>query len=81
MPLEDKLLTRTVEREIGKHSIESSRLHVQVINSIAYIGGQVSKLEGALGRNMDLRDEMKKIADAVRHIRGVNDVVVDCRYL
>ncbi len=79
MPLEDKATARLVEREISKHSIDSSLIHVQVINHIAYIGGTVSKLQGPLGRGIDLKQELAKIADSIRLIRGVNDVVVDAR--
>ena len=60
MPLEDKAAARLVQREISKHSIESSMLNVQVINQICYIGGTVSKLQGQLGRGVDLKQELAK---------------------
>ena len=79
MPLEDKAAARLVQREISKHSIESSMLNVQVINQICYIGGTVSKLQGQLGRGVDLKQELAKLADQIRLIRGINDVVIDAR--
>ena len=79
MPLEDKTAARLVQREISKHSIESSMLNVTVINQICYIGGTVSKLQGQLGRGIDLKQELNKLADQIRLIRGVNDVVIDAR--
>jgi hypothetical protein len=79
MPLEDKATARLVERELSKHSIDASMVHVQVINHICYIGGTVSKLQGQLGRGVDVKQELARIGDAIRLIRGVNDVVIDAR--
>jgi hypothetical protein len=79
MPLEDRQAARLCEREISKHSIDSSMLNVQVINHICYVGGNVSKLQGIMGRNVDLKQELNKIADALRLIKGINDVVIDAR--
>ena len=81
MPLEDKATARLVQREISRHSIESSMMNVQVINQICYIGGTVSKLQGPLGRGTDLKQELARIADSIRLIRGVNDVVIDARLI
>jgi len=79
MPLEDKATARLVQRELSRHSIESSMTNVQVINHICYIGGTVSKLQGQLGRGVDMKQEMARIVESIRLIRGVTDVVVDAR--
>ncbi len=80
MPLEDKAVRRIVEREIAKHSIDYSLLVVTVINGVATFRGRVSPLRGALGRGVEIKDEMRKIADAVRLQRGITDVVIDVAY-
>jgi len=80
MPLEDKAVRRLVEREISKHSIDSSLLVVTVINGVATFKGRVSPLRGMLGRGVDIKDEMRKIGEASLLIKGVNEVCVDVAY-
>ena len=79
MPLEDKQARRLVERQLAKHNIDATMLTVAVINKICYIGGRVSALRGAMGRNIDLKREMQLICEAAGTIRGINDVVMDAR--
>jgi hypothetical protein len=80
MPLEDKSTRRLVEREISKRSIDSSLLVVTVINGVATFKGRVSPLRGALGRGVDIKDEMRKIGDAAMLVRGVHEVCIDVAY-
>lgn len=80
MPLEDKAVRRLVEREIAKHPIDYAFLVVTVINGVATFTGRVSSLRGTLARNVDIRDEMRKIEDAVLLIRGINEVVMKMAY-
>lgn len=77
MPLEDKSVRRMVEREVAKHPIDYSLLTVAVINQIAYLGGKVSRLRGAMGRGVDIKRELQLICDAIENMRGINGVVND----
>lgn len=77
MPLEDKQTRRLVERELSRHPLDISLLTVTVINGVATFRGRVSPLRGAAGRNVDLKDEMRKIQDACLLIHGVNEVAMD----
>jgi hypothetical protein len=80
MPLEDRVARRRVEHEISKHDIDFSLGSVAVLNGTAYIGGRVKHMHTAGGRNMDLKKEMAIIADAIRTLPDVRDVVLDCDY-
>jgi len=80
MPLEDKETRRHVEREIAKRAIDYSLLVVTVINGVATFRGRVSGLRGAMGRGVDVKDEMRKLQDATLQVRGVNEVVIDVAY-
>lgn len=80
MPLEDKETRRLVEREIAKHPIDYSLLVVSVINGVATFNGRISPLRGAMGRGVNIKDEMKKIQDAVMNLRGINDCVIDVSF-
>lgn len=80
MPLEDKAVRRLVEREIAKHPIDYGLLVVTVINGVCTLRGRVAPLRGALGRNVDLKEEMRKIQEACLNIRGINECVLDVAY-
>ena len=54
-------------------------VQVAVINHICYLGGTVTKLQGQLGRGVDLKQELARIADSIRLIHGISDVVIDAR--
>ena len=75
--LEDKATRRLVEREIAKHPIDYSLMTVAVINQIAYLGGRVARLRGAMGRGVDVKRELQLICDIVEGMRGINGVVND----
>jgi hypothetical protein len=79
MPLEDKQARRLAEREIAKHNIDNTLLTVAVINKVCYIGGQATRLRGAMGRGVDIEHEMRLICEALSSISGINEVVVDAR--
>lgn len=80
MPLEDKATRRLVEREIAKHPIDYSLLVCSVINGVCTLSGRVSNLRGAMGRNVDVREEMRKLQDSILLIRGINEVVLNIAY-
>ncbi len=79
MPLEDKRLRRLVEREISKHPIDNTLLRVLCINEVIYLDGVVSEIRGPAGRGVDLKREMNKVVEAIEGMKGVRDVVDDCR--
>ena len=79
MPLEDKRTRRLVEREINKHFIDATLMTVACINEVVYLGGVVRRLHGGLGRNVEVRDVLNNIVDAIEDMRGVKDVVCDYR--
>ncbi len=56
-------------------------LTVAVINHVAYLGGTVAPLRGMMGRDVDIRREMDLICEAIKSIKGVNDVVNDARII
>lgn len=77
MPLEDKATRRMVEREIAKHPIDANLMTVTVLNKVATFKGRVKPLQGGAGRNVDLRDELRKLENAILLLKGVNEVVFD----
>ena len=79
MPLEDKMLRRTVEREIAKHPIDYSLVRVLCISEVIYIDGVVKPIRGALGRGTSVQREMEKVVEAIKGMHGVKDVVADYR--
>lgn len=79
MPLEDKLLRHTVEREVSKHvqGIDTSLMTIAVINGVVYIGGRVKAWRGTAGRGVDVKRLMAMLQDQLVLVRGVSQVVVD----
>lgn len=77
MPLEDKQTRRMVEREIAKHPINADLMVVTVLNKVATFKGRVKPLVGGSGRGVDIRDELRKLENALLLMKGVNEVVFD----
>lgn len=79
MPLEDKALRHTVEREIAKwsQSIDTTLMSVAVINGVVYLGGRIRPWRGTAGRGVDVKKQVALLQEALSHIRGVSQVVVD----
>lgn len=79
MPLEDKALRHTVQREINKlvQNIDDTLMTVAVINSVVYIGGRIRPLKGAAGRGVDVKKTTLLMKDTLEGIRGVSQVVID----
>lgn len=79
MPLEDKALRHTVEREVAKLSqnIDTSLMTVMVVNGVVYLGGRVKPWRGTAGRNVDVKKQVVLIQEALTQVRGVVQVVVD----
>lgn len=79
MPLEDKRTRRLVEREISKHPIDSTLMRVRCINEVIYLDGVVSDIRGPMGRGVNVEQQMERIVEAIESMKGVKDVVEDCR--
>jgi hypothetical protein len=79
MPLEDKALRHTVQREINKYiqGIDDTLMTLAVINNVVYIGGRIRPLRGSAGRNVDVKKTVAKLTEVLENIRGVSQVVVD----
>ena len=79
MPLEDKVLRHTVEREISKHGqgIDTSFMTTAVINGVVYLGGRIKPWRGTAGRGVDVKRSVIIMQEALTQIRGVTQVVVD----
>ncbi|MDI9583540.1 MAG: hypothetical protein QM473_04915 [Acidobacteriota bacterium] len=77
MPLEDKATRRLVEREIAKYPIDANLMVVTVLNKVATFKGRVKPLQGGAGRNVDVRDELRKLENALLMLKGINEVVFD----
>jgi len=79
MPLEDKILRHTVEREVAKHtqSIDCSLMTTAVINGVVYLGGRIKPWKGTAGRGVDVKRQILILQEALSHLRGVTQVVVD----
>jgi hypothetical protein len=80
MPLEDKQTRRLVERELSRHALDTTLLSVAVINAVATFHGRVSPLRGAAGRNIDIKEEMRKVQEACLLIRGVSEVSMNISF-
>ena len=79
MPLEDKILRHTVEREIAKltQNIDTSLMTTAVINGVVYLGGRIKPWRGTAGRGVDVKRQVAVLQDALGNVRGVVQVVVD----
>lgn len=79
MPLEDKALRHTIEREISKlsQSIDTGLMTVMVVNGVVYIGGRIRPLRGSAGRGVDVKRQVAIMQEQLSLMRGVVQVVVD----
>ncbi len=75
MPLEDKQVRRRVEREVGKFPLDTARMNIRCLDSIAYFEGRVRLLKGSpAARGADLDKVLNTISDVVRRVPGIRDV-------
>lgn len=74
MPAEDAMMTRMVQREIGRRYIDASRLDVKAFHGVVYLRGQI---KGLRGHNVDLKVELETINRILRGRPGIRDVVMD----
>jgi hypothetical protein len=81
MPLEDSKTRRRVEHELAKHNMELdfSLTGVAVINQVAYFTGRVRSPRGT-GRGAETKKLMQTVAETLRTLPGIKDVVLDCQY-
>lgn len=74
MPAEDALMTRMVQREIGRRCIDATRLDVKAFHGVVYIRGQIRHLRG---HDVDLQVELETIGRILRQRPGIRDVIID----
>jgi len=79
MPLEDKALRHTVQREISKltQNIDTTLMSVMVINGVVYLGGRIKPWRGTAGRNVDVKRQVLLMQEQLSQMRGVTQVVLD----
>ena len=73
MSLEDTALTREIMREIGRHPVDATNLHVHVSHGVVYLTGKLDKMRG-YHQDEDLEESIHIIAKAIKHKAGIRDV-------
>lgn len=74
MPVGDSETTRLAQREIGRRSIDTSRLDVKAMRGVVYLRGTIECLRG---HDTDLKHELEVIHRILRTKPGIRDVVVE----
>ncbi len=74
MPVGDSETTRMAQREIGRRSIDASRLDVRAMRGVVYLRGTIECLRG---HEMDLNQELEVIHRILRTKPGIRDVVME----
>lgn len=76
MPAEDLQMTRRCQREIGKRvAIDGNLINVRAIHGVVYLTGRARLQRGAM--NVNIEEEMNIIAQNIRRLPGVRDVVME----
>jgi len=69
-------MTRRVQREVGKRvALDSNLVNIRSIHGVVYIGGRVRPNRGH--ENVSLEDEMQIVAQNIKRIQGVRDVIIE----
>jgi hypothetical protein len=77
MPLEDKKLRRTCEREIAKFALDTSKLNIRALNHIIYLEGRIRVLRGAAGTTgMSLDRTLESVQEVLLAVPTVREVVM-----
>jgi hypothetical protein len=77
MPLEDRALRRTCEREIAKFSVDVSKLNIRALNHIIYLEGRIRIVRGAAGSTGSSLDRTLEIMQEVlMQVPGVREVIM-----
>ncbi|HUV04493.1 MAG TPA: hypothetical protein VMX94_05245 [Armatimonadota bacterium] len=74
MPAEDAIMTRLVQREIGRRYIDASRLDVKAIRGVVYLRGSIKRLRG---HDVDLAHELEVINRVLRGKPGIREVIME----
>lgn len=79
MPVEDMHMTRRVQRELGKRvALDTNLVTVRSIHGVVYVNGRVRAMRAVI--NLSLEDEMAIVAQNIKRIPGVRDVVMEVSY-
>lgn len=79
MPVEDMHMTRRVQRELGKRvALDTNLVTVRSIHGVVYVNGRVRAMRAVV--NLSLEDEMAIVAQNIKRIPGVRDVIMEVSY-
>jgi len=68
----DAILTRRVRSEFIRRELDTSRLEVQVIHGVAYLGGELSETRS--NRIWDSKKEIEILLGIINQIGGIRGV-------
>jgi hypothetical protein len=71
MPVEDKEMTRMVQREIGRRSVDASMVDVKVTHGVVFLRGTIRRLRG---HDIDMKEELQIISRVLRQKQGIREV-------
>lgn len=74
MPVGDSETTRLAQREIGRRSIDASRLDVRSAHGVVYLRGTIEALRG---HDCDLKHELEVIHRILRTKPGIREVIME----
>lgn len=79
MPVEDMHMTRRVQRELGKRvALDTNLVNVRSVHGVVYVNGRVRAMRAVV--NLSLEEEMAIVAQNIKRIPGVRDVIMDVAY-
>ena len=78
MSLEDKKVTRQLERELNRfQSLDVTDTRVQVIHGTAYVGGIIRPATGQYSLN--IKEEMRIFTEITLKVPGIRGLTIDAR--
>jgi hypothetical protein len=78
MSVEDKLLSRQLQRELyRRRHLDLSDVRLDVTRGVGYVGGTIRP---STGEFIDPKVEAKALADSVKRIPGLRDCIIDVKW-
>ena len=78
MSLEDKKVTRQLERELYRfQSLDVTEARVQVMNGNAYLGGTIRPANGMY--TLNIKEEMRIFTEIALKMPSIRSLVIDAR--
>ena len=75
MANDNSLMTKMVRGQLGRRTIDTTQLVIQVSGGVVHFGGVLRPLRAS--GNMDMQQEMNNISTILRQKPGIKDVVWD----